>query len=224
MIQKSTYAEQVVAYLKDKILNGDMKPGQRIKESLVAAELEISRAPVREALLQLMREGIVVSRPQVGKSVVSLTAKQILDSYVLGGVLEGFALAQTTHLFTEADYAHLAGIVAKMGEIAAGSRDLSEMTRLDHEFHNAMFSKVDSELLVEFSLRSSRGVTHFLLSHHLKALYPPEAIYQRHKALLDVLKAGDGPTIERYMRDHYRETGELMARYGSDVFTEEDAG
>lgn len=220
MIQKSTYSVQVVEYLKDKILNGDIQPGQRIKESLVAAELEISRAPVREALLELMREGIVVSRPQIGKSVVSLTAKQILDSYVLGGVLEGFGLAQTIDQFTEDDFERLTVIVEKMGEIAAGSRDLNELTRLDHEFHNTLFDKVDNELLVEFSQRSSRRVTHFLLSHHLKTLYPPEIIYKRHKALLNVLKTADRPAIEQHMRNHYRETGELMAQYGSDVFTE----
>ncbi len=220
MIQKSTYAEQVVEYLKDKILNGEIQPGQRIKESVVAAELEISRAPVREALLELMREGIVVSRPQVGKSVVSLTAKQILDSYVLGGVLEGFGIAQTINQFTEAEFDRLTEIVEQMGEIAAGSRDLNELTRLDHKFHNTLFGKVDNELLVEFSQRSSRRVTHFLLSHHLKALYPPETIYKRHKALLEVLKTADGAAIEQHMRLHYRETGELMAQYGSDVYAE----
>ncbi len=220
MIQKSTYAEQVVSYLKEKILNGDMKPGERIKESLVAETLGISRAPVREALLQLMREGIVVSRPQVGKSVVSLTAKQITDSYALGGVLEGYALARFMHRMTTQDIARIEDIVERMGKVASGSRDGHAMIRLDHEFHNSLFTHVDNELLLEFSLRSSRGVTHFLLSHHLQALYTPESLYQRHKALLDTLKSGNGDAMERHMREHYRETGERMAQFGSDVYAE----
>jgi DNA-binding transcriptional regulator YhcF (GntR family) len=102
-IVKQTYSEQVVEYIKDRILKGELSPGDPVKEALIAQKLAISRAPVREALQILAREGLIVYEPQKGKRITALTAKEIRDSYFTGGVLEAAAVAAALPLYTAQD-------------------------------------------------------------------------------------------------------------------------
>merc|ERR1711879_1105419 len=83
-IKKLTYSEQVAEYIKQSILEGELSPGDQVKEVLLSKKLGISRAPIREALQILAREGLIHSEPQKGKYIKSLTSKQIEDSYFIG--------------------------------------------------------------------------------------------------------------------------------------------
>ncbi|MCG8532472.1 MAG: GntR family transcriptional regulator [Desulfovibrionales bacterium] len=216
MIERSTYSEQTVVYIKNKILRGELKSGDRIKESDLAEELKISRAPIREALLTLTQEGLIESKTRISRVIVSLTSKQIMDSYIVGGVLEGFAVAQSIHKFSADDFEQLEKIVEKMRKYAEAPKKLAELSRLDHAFHDAMFVHVDNQLLVDFSLRSYRGAVQFLLCRKWRETFTPESIYERHAALLDILKEGDPVTVERAIRAHYNDTGDVMSQFGSD--------
>ena len=197
-------------------MRGELKSGDRIKESDLAEELKISRAPIREALLTLTQEGLIESKTRVSRAVVSLTSKQIMDSYIVGGVLEGFAVAQSLEKFTDSDFNKLEKLVEKMRSYAEAPKKLAELSKLDHAFHDAMFAHVDNQLLVDFSLRSYRGAVQFLLFRRWKETFTPESIYERHAELLDLLKEGDAVKVEQAVRAHYNETGEIMSQFGSD--------
>ena len=116
---KQTYSEQVASYIKDRILMGELAPGDQVKEVILAERLGISRAPVREALHILMREGLICSEPQRGKFIRALTAKEIRDSYFIGGVLEGAAIAASLERFTAEDHEHFSALLASMHVTAA---------------------------------------------------------------------------------------------------------
>ena len=90
--RKTTYSDQVAEYVKNRILSGNLAPGAPLNEVAIASELSISRAPVREAMQILIRDGLVESLPQKRKNVMALTAKQIKNSYFTGGVLEAAAV------------------------------------------------------------------------------------------------------------------------------------
>jgi len=76
-----TYTDHVVTYIKKSILDGTYKPGMKVKELVISKKLSISRAPIREALQILIKEGLVVWTPQKGKFITELDPKQIRDSY-----------------------------------------------------------------------------------------------------------------------------------------------
>ena len=109
-----TYSEQIIVYIKNAILTGKLHPGDKVNEVVVASELSISRAPVREALQMLAKEGLITSIPQRGKFITALTAKQIRDSYFTGGVLEGAAVSSTISQFEQRDFDSLEKIVNEM--------------------------------------------------------------------------------------------------------------
>lgn len=84
--KKQTYSEQVADYVRGLILSGEFAPGAAIKEAAIAKQLSISRAPVREAMHALIREGLIDAHPQKQNHVKELISKEIKDSYFAGGV------------------------------------------------------------------------------------------------------------------------------------------
>jgi len=102
-IVKKTYKDQVIDHIYQLILADHLKPGDRLKESLLALEMGISRAPIREALKELMTLGLIDYKPQIGNFLPVMTAKQIIDSYTTRGVLEGYAVMSASEYFTRQD-------------------------------------------------------------------------------------------------------------------------
>src|SRR6056300_911348 len=108
---KQTYSEQVADYIRSLILSGELAPGSAVEEAAIAKNLSISRAPVREAMQVLVREGLIDAHPQKRKHVKELTSKQIKNSYFAGGVLEAASVANVLDRYTEEDIEKLKKIV-----------------------------------------------------------------------------------------------------------------
>ncbi|PIE63720.1 MAG: GntR family transcriptional regulator [Desulfobacterales bacterium] len=216
IFQKKTYSEQVAEYIRRQILNGRFEPGTPVKELVVAEELGISRAPVREAMQTLVREGLIDAAPQKRKVVRSMTALQIRNSYFAGGVLEAAAVAQVIDSFTEEDLAALQDVIDSMKFIAETSGNVSEMAPLDTAFHDILFSRVENELLIDICKKFCQGISKYLLFKHWIKLFPAEKVYLRHKIVLDAVRRGDPAEVELVIRQHYEESGKKMARFGSD--------
>ncbi|VFQ44277.1 GntR family transcriptional regulator [Desulfoluna butyratoxydans] len=214
MAEIKTYSEQVTEYIKRSILEGSLNPGDKVNEVHVAASLSISRAPVREALQMLTRDGLIVSVPQKGKFINCLTKKQIKESYFTGGVLEGAAVAASIDEFTENDFDTLQAIVDRMEVVASMETAADYMPALDDRFHEVLFSKTDNTLLVELSRRYCHGLSKFLLFRYWRNLFSPRTVWLRHKSIVDALKTRDKVVIERALREHYIESGERMSMYG----------
>lgn len=216
--KKQTYSDQVAEHVRNEILNGNLPPGTAISEVAIAEELSISRAPVREAMQILIREGLIVSHPQKRKYVKTLTAKQIRNSYFTGGVLEAAAVARVLEQYTEEDFLELERIVAEMKAIADTNGPVSDQVPLDNEFHDILFSRIDNNLIVELCRRACQGISKFLLYTHWVKLYTAQQVYKRHRKIIDALRTSDPVTIEQVLRDHYTTSGERMAAYGADVY------
>ena len=217
-----TYSEQISEYIKQAILNGELNPGDKVNEVHLASRLSISRAPVREALQTLVQDGLIVSIPQRGKFIAALTAKEIRDSYFIGGVLEGAVVASTIDEFTEKDFLRLQDILERMKHLARNGDSRDRFAPLDNEFHDILFSKTDNSLIVELSRRSCRGVSKFLLFKYWRDIFTTAEIYERHKVILDVLRTKDPVAIEQCLREHYIDAGRRMMRYGVDVLAKEN--
>ncbi len=214
---KQTYSEQVANYIRDLILNDKLLPGEAVEESTIAKELSISRAPVREAMQILIREGLIEARPQKRKHVKKLTAKQIKNSYFAGGVLEAAAVAKAIQDYTKKDIAKLEKIVAAMKDIATKNGSISDQVPLDTDFHDILFSRIDNALVEELCKRSCQGISKFLLYKHWVKIYTPQEVVERHSLIVDALKTKDPDKVEQTLREHYFSSGERMAKYGADV-------
>ncbi len=204
-IVKKTYKDQVIDYVYQLLLSGELAPGDQLKESLLAAQMGISRAPIREAMKELIMDGLVDYRPQVGNFIPVLSAKEIVDCYTTRGLLEGFAVGSGCQRISEEELGHLYAMVDEM-ESCARSRHQKMVVEVGGQFHDLLISHCDNRQLLEYTNRLSLKC-HVLFFRHWSRLYSAEEIGRRHRLIVDALKTGRAADIEQVIREHYRESG-----------------
>lgn len=213
-IVKTTYKDQVIDHIYELVLEGTLTAGDQLKESVLANEMGISRAPIREALKELSSSGIISYKPQVGSFVAQLSPKEIIDAYTTRGVLEGYAIMETMTEFTETEVDKLENMVHRM-EKSAEKHHHKAVIQTGGEFHDQLISKNKNIQLMEYTERLSKKL-HILFYKHWSTLYNPEEIGQRHMKIIDAIKQQDPELIELTIREHYTETGIKIAELQKD--------
>lgn len=208
-IVKHTYKDQVIDHVYQLLLDGELKPGDQLKESLLADQMGISRAPIREAMKELIMNGLVDYRPQVGNFIPVLSPKEIVDSYTTRGALEGFAIMQTADKFNSDDFDTLDELTDRM-ERYAGKNNHKKVVETGGEFHDLLISKNDNVQLLDYTHRLSLKL-HILFYKYWGRLYDAEEVGRRHREIVDALRSGDQNQIEQVVRVHYTETGAKIA-------------
>lgn len=204
-IERSTYKDHVIKYIYDGMRENRFQAGDKILESHLAKELGISRAPIREALADLVRSGLLEYRPQVGNYVATLSPPEIIDSYVARGVLEGFAVAQGVDSFNDEDLQHLEEMAHKMASYARDGKRKA-LIDLGQEFHEELFSHCTNTQMVIFTEQLSLKL-HMLFYKHWARVYSPDEIRDRHLEIIDVIRERDSVKLEMMIRNHYIDTG-----------------
>src|SRR4051794_32497217 len=133
---KGALAVAVVERLRQTILEGHVAPGEPLREEHLAAALEVSRGPVREALLQLEREGLVVRRPHRGAVVARLSRRDLEEVFSLRLALERLGFQWAARRATDEDFALMEGAVAVQAEQLPGNVSRQRAAQLDLEFHD----------------------------------------------------------------------------------------
>lgn len=215
-IVKKTYKDQVVDHVYQLLLSGELEPGNQLKESLLAEQMGISRAPVREAMKELIMNGLVDYRPQVGNFIPVLSPKQIVDSYTTRGVLEGYAIMETCEKFSYEDIEKLENLTVQMEQYAQ-QQNHKMVVVVGGEFHDLLINKNDNVQLLEYTDRLSLKL-HILFCKHWGRLYNSEEIGRRHREIVASLITKEPNRIEQVVRNHYAETGlKIAALYASPI-------
>jgi DNA-binding GntR family transcriptional regulator len=209
-IAKKTYKDHVVSHVYRLLLSGELRPGDQLKESLLAKQLGISRAPVREAMKELRLNGLVDYRPQVGNSIPVLSPKQIIDSYTTRGVLEGYAVMESCDRFSARDIDQLEKLVDQM-EDAAEKHNHKTVVEAGRKFHDLLISKSDNLQLLEYADRLSLKLN-ILFLQHWSTLYTASEIGRRHRDIIESVKSRAAGVIEDVIRQHWVETGSKITR------------
>lgn len=208
-IIKSTYKDQVVEHIYNLILDGELNPGNQLKESWLSKEMGISRAPIREALKELISNGIVDYKPQIGNFIAHLSPKETVDAYITRGVLEGYAIMDTCNQFTEDEIELLESKTVIMKKCADNNQH-KRIINLGGEFHDLLISKNKNIQLIEYTERLSLKL-HVLFYKHWSLLYSADEIGARHQKIVTSLRTSDPIAIEKVIREHYAETGTKIA-------------
>ena len=137
-VRPKTLPEQVFEVLSDAILAGALKEGQRLPESELAERMGISRAPVREALAELEKQGLAVHVPRKGTFVAEWSKEDLWEVATLRSVLEGLA-AKFAHSNLEPEDVHFLEDVIKRMETAEQEGDDKQLVTLDLMFHGRVW-------------------------------------------------------------------------------------
>lgn len=139
--------EVVFEYLRNAILSGELKPGERLMEVTIADQLGVSRTPVREAIRKLEKENFVIMIPRKGAYVADLTKKDILEVLEIRKELEGFAAALAAERMDDAEREKLGRVIEEFNDSMI-SMDKKRMIESDNEFHSLIFYASKNQRLI----------------------------------------------------------------------------
>ncbi len=137
-ITRRTVAAEAAEILRQRILTGDLKSGQPIRQEQIAQELGVSRIPLREALKQLEAEGFVTIEPHKGAVVSTLSLAEVQELFELRIHLESWLLRDAIPRMREADFAQLDAIIDESRLPETRSGNLAHWGDINWRLHEAM--------------------------------------------------------------------------------------
>ncbi len=195
-------AESVLAELRRAIINGSIPPGERLLETSLADQFEVSRATLRQALTQLRVEGLIDIRPRRGAVVTRMSSEAAREVCTVRGILEGWAARRACAELTDDQLQRMRAIASSMGEYVLRG-DVYKVTELDIELHACICRCEPNQYLWERwqSLNALHGA---LLSSRVAYYnYDSAGIVRRHQLLVDTIAQRDPDTAEEAVRFHY---------------------
>lgn len=198
-LRAETLKEHALHVIRDAIMNGNLKPGERLVESKLAEEMGISRGPIREAVSQLKNEGLVKVIPHKGTFVVEWSRDDVLEVYLLRSVLEGLAARKAVELFDHEDFNYLQDLL-RQAKTLPPEGTVSQLSGFSLEFHEYICRRCDLPRLYEMwsVVNAQRYLFSFLTFTHASR----DEIIQKHQLLLDDLRKRDSDIAEQSMRQH----------------------
>ncbi|WP_223592716.1 GntR family transcriptional regulator [Neobacillus bataviensis] len=202
---RDTLHLRVLNLIREAILKGDFKPGERLKQSELADALGVSRMPIREAFQKLEAEGLIKLEPHKGAVVKSINVGDIEEIYALRSELEKMAVFQSVENLTEDDLKELTALVEKM----EASPDVDEFVRYNIEFHRLLIKRCTWERLNTFISTLWNGLP-MQTPHILKGQKDTSNV--EHRSILNAVLRKDKETAAYLVSKHISRTGEMLVK------------
>ncbi|HYF93297.1 MAG TPA: GntR family transcriptional regulator [Symbiobacteriaceae bacterium] len=191
---------KVYSLLRDWIIEGRFHPGERMKETALAAELGVSRTPVRDALRRLEKDHLIVSVPGPAYEVYSPTEQDLADLFGARAVLEGGAAHAAAERHSGAAIHDMAIVLEQMRE-AYPRRRIKLLLELDTRFHDLMVAASGNTVLVELHNHLSTRLRH-IRSLGGDIIERQVQVLEQHTAIIEALRSGSGIAAEEAVRVH----------------------
>jgi DNA-binding GntR family transcriptional regulator len=209
--------KDVVARLRDKLIEGVMPPGSRVPEKDLCAEFGISRTPLREALKVLAAEGYVVLLPNRGARVAKMTRNDLEELFAVCGGMEALAGELACKHATDAEISEIKALHDRMAQYYA-ARDLAGYYPLNRAIHEAIVRATHNSVLITMyenvsaRIRRARFVAPMPPDHWQLAM-------AEHEAILNALQRRDAAMLSSILKTHLRNKLEQVEKAG---FAESD--
>lgn len=200
-----TVADEVAQEVRDRILSGRYAPGMRLRQEELAADMGVSRTPIREAMRTLEREGLVISERHGGVSVTPRDPGTLVSAYELREVLDGLAARLAAGTVDDELRERLNSELFQQQGILDGEWSADEWTSANTSFHSAIMSAGNNPYLltlVPFVAMTSQVFRPMSVLGRDRA----EQAYLEHKGIAEAVLAGDAPRAESLARRHIRGT------------------
>ena len=199
-IKKSTLHTQIVDALREMIMIGDLKHGDKINENKLCAAMEISKTPLREALRVLSAENLISLVPNRGAFVTKPSTGEIKEMFAVMSVLEGVCAHAAAEKMTPADFSHLEVLHAKLEE-QFEFRNQKEYIRVNNRYHSFIQELAGNRTLNQIV----KGLRKKILLYRFQSLNLPgrfEDSIKEHRELLTAFRNRDAPMAEKIMKNH----------------------
>lgn len=194
---------RVADHLREAILRGELRPGDRIRQEEVAERLGASRLPVREALRMLEAEGLTEHEAHKGARVPRLSQHEVEVIYQMRERLEPLAIIESLERLSDDDHARIEEVQRRIEE----NGDVDRFLELDREFHLLTYSGCAIEPLMSMVRRLWNSTQHYRRA--FVSLSGPGRMWvvnAEHRLILDAVERRDPVDAERHVSGHIRRT------------------
>ncbi|MDR2256605.1 MAG: GntR family transcriptional regulator [Arthrobacter sp.] len=207
---KESASHRIAESLRAEILEGQRRPGERIRQELLAEEFGVSRLPIREALRILEADGLVTLVAHTGAWVSHMDLRQAEETYLIRERLDSLLLREAVKRYTDEDVERLAGIMADI----EASETVTDYLHHDRRFHLESYRPAGMDSL--YSLVENLWNS----THHYRRAYSElvgweglRMTHLEHRLLLETFKDRDAHEADRLMHSHIRKTRLELQRH-----------
>jgi DNA-binding GntR family transcriptional regulator len=203
-----TLREKILENIRDAILKGDLKPGERVSEPDIAERYGISRTPIREAFRQLESEGYLTVIPRKGAVVAKHSEKDIEEFYSIKSVLEGYAAQLAAERMTPKDIDKLEAINNRLEKLSK-SKDVKTFFRVHNEFHEYFFRAAGNQKLQELIQQLLKKFEYLRIAS-FSMPGRMEISVQEHKKIIEAFRNNDGYLADLLVRKNAAYGGQVL--------------
>ena len=186
--------------LREAILRGDLKPGERLMELQLAAKLGVSRTPLREAIRMLQQEGLAVTIPRRGAEVAAMTEKDMEDVLQVREALEILAVQLASEKITKEQIAELEERL-KAFEQAVETAEVKQIAQSDIDFHDLIYTAAENPRLVVL-LNNLREQIYRYRVEYLKDEKNYPRLIEEHRQIMQGLKERNEQYVVEMTKKH----------------------
>ena len=187
--------------LRKQIIEGSLRPGERLREAEIANSLSVSRTPVREALKRLGSEGLFEYLPNRGAVVAGLTPQQAIELYTLRELLESEAARLAAQHALEPEIEMLRDVLRVQKEAGENPEKLARLNRV---FHDTLYRLSHNRYLIDV-LKKVRDYTVLLRETGYRAPGRAASAYKEHSEIVDAIARRDPEAAKAASQRHLRE-------------------
>ena len=204
LLDKTTISIQVAQELRRRILAGHYPQGVKLQQEQIAAELGVSRSPVREALGQLEAEGLVVLTPQKGAQVSPISRAEIAELFELRLLVEPHLIALAIPEMTEADLNRATSIISEMGDIR-----LDGWSDANWRLHEVLYAPAGRPGMLKLLRRTHETIGRYIRMQVMATNGRADA-HREHQLILDACRKRDVGKAVALLREHIEDAGQML--------------
>ena len=186
--------------IRQAILRGELKPGERLMEIQLANKLGVSRTPIREAIRKLELEGLVLMIPRKGAEVAEITEKSLRDVLEVRRALEELSVQLACEKITKEEIRELERVAKEFQQVVKSS-DITEIAEVDVRFHDIIYTATDNQKLIQ------------LLNNLREQMYRYRVEYLKRDGVFPQLIAEHEAIIRHIENNEKEKATEVMCRH-----------
>ena len=204
--------------LREAILLGRLRPGERMVEAEIARQMGISRGPIREAVRQLEQDGLVEYQPRHGVTIAPITRETVQDAYAVRAELDGFAARLAAPNITDQQLIELDELVASMRHHAQ-EEDSDGLLRVDVLFHRSIYTVAGNRVLLRVWTSLGPQAWTLFSGAQLRGLSLLE-LAELHPPIVEALRTRDPATAKRAAEEHTQQIARNVLNHLDDNLLE----
>lgn len=196
--------------IREAIISGELKPGERLMEVQLAEKMGVSRTPVREAIRKLELEGLVEMIPRKGAHVAEVSVKDIMDVLEVRASMDGLATSLASQRITPDEVKELNHVLSQF-VTNVEKENVSGTIKKDVEFHDVIYRASRNDKLLQIS-NSLREQVHRFRIIYLKGTGSTKDVIKEHEQIVEAIVTKDSQLAQKIAYDHIRKQEESIIK------------